>query len=151
MTVIVTTDVPGSRTLLGAGTEMNTLANGNYVSNGTITAAGATDIVVEVAVTPGTVSGNKQLLVFVQVSMDNTNFSTGPTSGTTTTDQVNLKQIGVLPLNTNSTLQRDEWSLKEALGFVPAYAKVIVFNDSGAALAGSGNTVYYQLYNSNSQ
>src|SRR4051812_38819124 len=111
MTAIVTTDVPGSRTLLGAGTEMNSLANVTYVNNGTITAAGATDIVVEVAVTPGTVSGNKQVLVFAQLSEDNTNFTTGPSSGTTTTDQVNLKQIGVIPANTNATLQRDMFSL----------------------------------------
>lgn len=137
----------GSRTSLTTSA-LNSLASATYVSAGTIdvSATDPVDVIVEVEATPGTVSGNKQVLAFVQVSMDNTNFSTGPTSGTTTTDEPNLKYLGALPCNTNSTLQRNAFSVSAALGFVPPYFKVIIKNDTGAALAASGHAVYYTAY-----
>lgn len=145
------TAIAGTRTTLTTSA-LNSLASATYVSAGTIdvTAIDPIDAVVEVEATPGTVSGNKQLLVFVQVSFDNTNFSTGPVSGNTATDEPNLRQIGSLPLNTNSTLQRGAFSVMSALGYVPPYFKVIVKNDSGAALAASGHAVYHTSYTGNS-
>lgn len=137
----------GTRTTLTT-TALNSLASATYVSAGTIdvSATDPVDVVIEVEVTPGTVSGNKQAAVFIKESFDNTNFSTGPETGTTTTDEANLKFIGVLPLNTNSTLQRKAFSIRTALGYVPPYMKPIIKNDSGAAFAGSGNAVYYTSY-----
>ena len=38
------------------------------------------DVLVEVTTTPGTVSGNKQLMVFAKISPDGTNFTSGPES-----------------------------------------------------------------------
>lgn len=146
----VITAIAGTRTTLTT-IALNSLAASTYVSAGTIdvTAIDPIDTVVEVEATPGTVAGNKQLVVFVQVSFDNTNFSTGPTSGTTATDEPNLRFLGALPLNTNSTLQRGAFSIMSALGYVPPYFKIIVKNDSGAALAASGHAVYHTSYTGN--
>lgn len=140
----------GSRTTLTTSA-LNSLASATYVSAGTIdvSATDPVDVVVEVEATPGTVSGNKQAVVFLKSSFDNTNFTTGPESGTTTTDEPDLLLLGALPLNTNSTLQRKAFSVAGALGYVPPYFKVIVKNDSGAALAASGHAVYYTTYVAN--
>lgn len=134
----------GSRTTLTTSA-LNSLASATYVSAGTINVSSSdpVDYVVEVEVTPGTVSSNKQVVVFAKVSFDNTNFSTGPESSTTTTDEPNLRFIGTVPCNTNSTLQRNAFSIASALGFVPPYCKIIVKNETGASLAASGHGVYY--------
>lgn len=141
--------IQGTRTQLsGAAAAMNSLANVTYVTLGTIThnSGGKVplDCIVELTVTPGTVAGNKQVILYAQTSLDGTNFSTGPTSGTTTTDETNLLWIGAIPLNTNATLQRKTFSLAAAMpGWVLPYAtKLILKNDSGAALASSGNDLY---------
>ena len=137
--------VVGSRTSLTT-TALNSLASATFVSAGTIThnTNQPIDVLIEVTATPGTVSGNKQLVVFAKVSLDGTNYSTGPESGTTTTDEPDLYYVGTVPLNTNSTAQTKTFSLASALGGVLPYAsKIIVKNDSGAALAASGNSVYY--------
>ncbi len=133
-------------------TGFNSLASATYVTTSAVdlSAVDPIDVVVEVEATPGTVAGNKQVLVFAQVSMDGTNYSTGPTSGTTATDEPNLRFLGSLPVNTNSTLQRGAFSVVSALGYVPPFFKVVLKNDSGAALAASGNAVYYTSYTGNS-
>lgn len=137
------TSVVGTRTSLTTSA-LNSLASATYVNAGTITFNGTDPLgaLLEVAATPGTVSGNKQLVVFAQESLDGTNFMTGPTSGTTTTDEPNLRFLGVLPVNTNSTAQTTVIRYPEP---IPYAAKIIVKNDSGAALAASGHSVYYSL------
>lgn len=144
------TAVWGTRTTL-TSTALNSLASATYVSAGTInlTTPDPLDVAIEVEATPGTVSGNKQLAVFAKVSFDGTDYSTGPESGTTTTDEPNLYFLGTLPLNTNSTLQRKSFSVLSALGFVPPYLKIIVKNESGAALAASGHKVSYTTLTGN--
>lgn len=139
------TSVVGTRTSLTTSA-LNSLASATYVVAGTLThnTNKPLDVLVEVAVTPGTVSGNKQAVVFAQRSLDGTNFETGPTSGTTTTDEPDLTFVGTVPLNTNSTAQTKVFSLAAAYGGPLPYAsKIIVKNDSGAAFAGSGHSVYY--------
>lgn len=137
----------GSRTSLTTSA-LNSLASATYVSAGVIdvSAVDPLDVVVEVEATPGTVAGNKQLVVFARVSMNGTNYSTGPVSGTTATDEPNLKFLGTVPLNTNATLQRNALSVVSALGYVPPYMEIVVKNDSGAALASSGHAVNYTSY-----
>lgn len=138
----------GTRTQLsGAAAALNSLASATYVTLGTIThnssGKAPLDCLVELTATPGTVASNKQLVLFAQASLDGTNFSTGPTSGTTTTDEADLVFIGALPLGTSATLQRKVFSLALAFGGVLPYAtKLIAKNDSGAALASSGNDLY---------
>ena len=137
--------VVGTRTALTTSA-LNSLASATFVSAGTIThnTNQPLDVLVEVTATPGTVSGNKQLVVFAKISLDGTNFTSGPESGTTTTDEPDLFFVGTVPLNTNSTAQTKTFSLAAAYGGVLPYAsKIIVKNDSGAALNASGGSVYY--------
>jgi hypothetical protein len=132
-----------TRTNLGS---LGTLANATYINAGTITFNTNKPIAhfLEVSATPGTVSGNKQLVVFAQKSLDGTNFETGPTSGTTTTDEPVLTLIGVVPMPSNSTLQRKIFDLSQAFGTLPYACKIICKNDSGAALA-SGSVEYSEV------
>lgn len=120
---------------------LSTLASATYCVSSTITHStnDPLDVFVDVTVTPGTVAGNKQLLIFAQASLDGTNFSTGPTSGTTTTDEPGLYFVGTLPLNTNATAQRKVFALAAAFGgSLPIASRLVFKNDSGAAFtAGS--------------
>ncbi len=125
---------------------MDSLGSATYVSCGTLTFAtnDPLDVLIECKVTPGTVSSNKQLVIFAQRSLDGTNFETGPTSGTTTTDEPDLTFVGVVPCNTNSTAQTKVFSLAAAFsGTLPHSCKIIAKNETGAALAASGHSVYY--------
>lgn len=128
--------VVGTRTSVTV-TGLGTLASATYVQSAAVnlTTNQPVDVLVELAATPGTVAGNKQALLFATASIDaDTNYSTGPTSSTTATDEPNLVLIGVLPLATNATLQRKIFSLAAAFGGVlPKYVKFVVKNDSGAA------------------
>lgn len=137
----------GSRTLL-TNSALNSLASANYVSAGIVdvSAADPLDVVVEVEVTPGTVAGNKQVAVFAKVSLDGTNYSTGPETGSSSTDEANLKFLGAVPCATNALLQRQSFSVVAALGFVPPYINIVVKNDTGSALASSGHSVNYAVY-----
>ncbi len=138
------TQTVGTRTNLGS---LGTLATGTYLNVGTITfnTDNPVECLLEVSVTPGSVSGNKQLVVFAQKSLDGTNFETGPTSGTSTTDEPNLTFIGTVSLATNATLQRTVFSLSMIFGGVlPSAAKIIVKNDSGAAIS-SGSVEYSKV------
>lgn len=129
--------------LSGAAAALNSLASGTYVVLGTITHTtnDPLECKVELKVTPGTVSSNKRVVLFAQASLDGTNFETGPTSGTTTTDEPNLRYVGELPLNTNSTAQTGIYDLSGAYpsGALPYATKLIAKNETGAALASSGN------------
>ena len=137
--------VVGSRTSLTTSA-LNSLASATFVSAGTIThnTNQPLDVLVEVTATPGTVSGNKQLLVYAKASLDGSNQTTGPETGTTVTDEPNLYYVGTLLLNTNSTTQTKVFSLAAAYGGLLPYAsEIVVRNDSGAALNASGGSVYY--------
>ena len=137
--------VVGSRTSLTTSA-LDSLASATFVSAGTIThnTNQPLDVLLEVTATPGTVSGNKQLLVYAKASLDGTNQTTGPETGTTVTDEPNLYFVGALPLNTNSTTQTKVFSLAAAYGGLLPYAsEIVVRNDSGAALNASGGSVYY--------
>jgi hypothetical protein len=138
----------GARTQIsGAAAALANLASTAFGTIGTIThnSAGKAplDCLVELSVTPGTVAGNKQAILYAQASLDGTNFSSGPASGAVATDEANLIFIGVLPLGTNAALQSRVFSLAAAFGGVLPYAtRLIVKNDSGAALAASGHDAY---------
>lgn len=137
--------VVGSRTSLTTSA-LNSLASATFVSAGTIThnTNQPIDVLLEVTATPGTVSGNKQLLVYAKASLDGSNQTTGPETGTAVTDEPNLYYVGTLPLNTNSTTQTKVFSLAAAYGGLLPYAsEIVVRNDSGAALNASGGSVYY--------
>lgn len=125
---------------------LSSLASANYVASSAVdvSAIDPLDVIIEVAAvcTSTTPSGNKRVQVFVQTSLDGTNFSTGPTSGSTTTDEPDLYLIGNLPCNAASTTHRKAFSIFAALGFVPPHLKVVCKNDLGTALS-TGCTAHY--------
>jgi hypothetical protein len=130
------TQTVGSRTALTV-TGLSTLASATYVASATYTpnTNKPLDVVVELDLaTTNTPAGNKQCVVFIQESLDGTNFRSGPTSGTTTTDELNLKQLGVVPMNSVTTTQIATFSVAQVLGYCPFAFKVVVKNDLGVAL-----------------
>lgn len=113
---------------------MSTLASATYIASSAIdlSATIPVDVTIEVECLPSTTTtGNKQLKVFVQTSLDNTNFTTGPVSGTTITDEADLIFIGSVPCGTTAT-HRGMFSLRGVP--VARYIKIVVFNDMGIAL-----------------
>lgn len=95
------------------------------------------DVVVELHVaTTNTPAGNQQLVVFLQESLDGTNFRSGPTSGTTTTNEPNLLFLGAIPMRSASTTHVATYSIMQALGYVPHTFRIVVRNDLGVALTG---------------
>lgn len=135
--------VVGTRTALTV-TGLSTLANTTYVVSSAYncTTNQPLDAIVEIAVatTNTPLAYNKQVLAFVIESLDNTNYRSGPTSGTTTTDEPNLKFLGAVPVNSTSTTEMATFSIVQALGYVPAYFKVVIKNETGLTL--TSGTVY---------
>lgn len=136
--------VSGTRTALTV-TGLGTLASGTYVASSVYNATTnqPLDVMVEVSVaTTNVVAGNKQCLVFAQASYDNANFQSGPTSGTTTTDEPDLTFLGAVPMNTSTTTHTKAFSVAAAYGGnLPPYFKIVIKNDVGVALtSGSVNT-----------
>jgi PPE-repeat protein len=128
--------IVGARTSLNA-TGLATLASATYVASDAYDcqATDPADVLLEVALaTTNTPTGNQQALVFVQASLDGTNFESGPTSGTTTTDEPDLSFVGVVPMRTATNTHRKIFSLAAALGYVPADFRVVIRNDLGVAL-----------------
>lgn len=120
-----------SSSLLSIGT----LAAGTYAGSSAIdlSATLPLDRTFEVTATPGSApGGNKKLDVFVKLSLDNSNWSTGPESGTTTTNEPDLHFLGSVPLNDTSAHTK-----MFSLSGVPVarYMKLVVKNDAGVALS----------------
>lgn len=130
------TQTVGTRTSLTV-TGLATLATATYaVSAGYVANTNKPlDVIVEVDVaTTNTPAGNKQLVVFVKESLDGTNFRSGPETGTTVTDEPNLRFLGTIPMNTASVTQIGTFSVAQALGYCPHTFKIVVKNDLGVAL-----------------
>jgi len=131
--------IVGTRTSLPfTSTSLSALAAATYVQNTTAYDCSANqpeDVVVEVDVaTTNTPAGNKQVVVFIQESLDGTNYRSGPTSGTSATREGNLRLLGVIPVTTASTTEIGMFNVLQALGYVPQKFFVVVKNDLGVAL-----------------
>jgi hypothetical protein len=132
--------IVGSRTSLAYNsTDLSTLASATYVQNTTAydcTTNQPIDVIVEVDVaTTNTPASLKQVQVFIRESLDGTNYRSGPTSGTTTTREPNLRSMGPpIPLTTASTTEIGLFSVKDALGYVPAKFFIVIKNEVGVAL-----------------
>jgi len=123
---------------------LGTLASATYIASAALdlTAAIPLDKTIQVECLPSTTpTGNKQLVVFAKLSLDNSNFGTGPESGTTITDELDLHWIGTVPCN-SATTHRKFFSL--AALPVARYMKIIVKNDMGVALT-SGNVYWADI------
>jgi len=131
--------IVGTRTSLPfTTTSLSTLQSATYVQNTTAYDCSTNDpldVIVELDVaTTDTPSGNKQVVVFLQESLDGTNYRSGPTSGTATTREPNLLQLGVVPLTTASTTEIATFSVAQALGYVPLKFFIVVKNELDVAL-----------------
>ena len=128
----------GQGTRSSAVLALGTLASATYVTSSAID-LGTTipyDVTFEVeANANGSPSGNKQLLLFAKLSLDNTNWGSGPESGTTATEEADLHFIGALPMNDTND-HRKFFSLQGLP--VARYIKLVAKNDLGVALT-SGN------------
>jgi hypothetical protein len=130
--------VAGTKTSL-TSSSLATLASATYCVSSTYnnTTNSPVDLIVEVtAATTNTPAGNKQLAVFAQASYDaGTTWQTGPTSGTTTTDEPLLTFLGVLPIQTASVTETKAFPVAPAYcGNLPPYMRIVVKNDLGVAL-----------------
>ena len=134
----MTTHTLAQGTRSSAVLALGTLASGTYVCSSAID-LGATipiDVTFEMECNPnGTPSGNKQMVLFAKFSLDNTNWGTGPESGTTTTEEDDLHLIGVM-----STVDTNDHRKFFSLDGLPVarYLKLVAKNDLGVALT-SGN------------
>ncbi len=130
MAAIVHTLAQGTRTssLLSLGT----LANGTYVT-ATAVDLGATIppfFTLQAECDPnGTPSGNKQLVIFLKWSLDGTNYTSGPESGTTVTEEADLHWVGTMPTNDTNTHRKEFVVYPKG-----RYFKIVVKNDMGVAL-----------------
>lgn len=131
-----TTYAQGARS--SAVLALGTLASATYVTSSAIDLGTAIpyDVTFEVeANANGSPSGNKQLVLFAKFSLDNSNWGSGPESGTTTTEEPDLHWIGTLPMNDTND-HRKFFSLSGMP--IARYMKLVAKNDLGVALT-SGN------------
>jgi hypothetical protein len=94
------------------------------------------DVLIDVQIntTNAITTGNKQLVIFAQASLDGTNFTSGPTTGNTATDEADLYFVGVLPVNQAGT-HRKIFSLAAAYGgTLPHTSRLVFKNDIGVAI-----------------
>ena len=121
----------GLRTALTFST-LPALGNGAYGTSSTKdnTANAPVDLLVELSITPGTVSGGKQALLYALASLDGTNFQTGANAA----DAAVMTPIGVLSLPSAGVKQTKHFPVALQYGGVlPPYLQFVVLNDSGAA------------------
>lgn len=131
----VFTQAQGTR---ASALSLGTLASAAYIIGSAID-LGATiplDVTFEVECVPnGTPTGNKQLILFAQLSLDGANYGTG---GTSANDEAQLHWIGTLPTYTTAVAHRKFFSLQGLP--VARYIKLVAKNDMGVAL--TSGTVY---------
>jgi hypothetical protein len=124
----------GTRT--SAVLALGTLAAATYVTSSAVDLGADVPIFItfEVECNPnGTPSGNKQLVLFIKWSLDNTNFGSGPESGTTATEEADLDFVGSMPTNDTNDHRKFFVCYPKA-----RYFKLVGKNDLGVALT-SGN------------
>jgi hypothetical protein len=117
-------------------TGLSTLAAATYVTSAQYSNVNQqSDLLAELAITPGTTAGNQQAVLFAQASYDGgTTWQSGPGSGTTATDEPNLTQLGTLSLKTAAGAQDRTFSVAAAFGgILPPMVRFVVKNDSGVA------------------
>lgn len=135
--------VQGTRTALTV-TGLATLAAGTFVASSAYNAStnDPLEVLVEVALaTTNTPSDPFKVDVFIQASLDGTNFTSGPTSGTDTTDIADLHYLGSVPMSSATTTHRKVFPVSPLFGGVlPAQFKVVLLNNIGVAL--TSGTVY---------
>jgi len=122
-------------------TGLSSLTSGSYATSNTYdsTTIKPADVLIELAVTTGTVSTPKQALLFLITSGDGTNFSDSANEG-------NMILLGPLSTPNSTTAYRSrEFSVAAACGgSVPNHWKIVVKNDGGGTYT-AGTVTYRDL------
>jgi hypothetical protein len=137
----------GTKTALTSAS-LGTLASANYCvsSNYSPGTNDPLDLVIEAVIgTTNTPTGNKQAVIFAQASYDGgTTWQSGPTSGTTTTDEPDLTFLGTVPVSASGTHVKSFAVAAAYGGIVPPMVRIVVKNDLGVALTtGTLATIEY--------
>lgn len=115
---------------------LNSLASGSGATSSAIAQSTdlALDALVEILVTTGTVGTNPNVAVYAIPSLDGTNYG----------DVTNAPLIGTINTPSNATPYRKSMPVAVQFGgSLPPSYKIYVVNNTGAALAGSGNSGQY--------
>lgn len=114
----------------------------------------ALDVQVQGKVTVGNVSGNKQILFYIAGSFDGgttyslengTNAIGASDAAFTRADPSGKAPAYILPVPSNSIDYSFDFSVAQTFGgSMPDHWTLVVFNDSGASLSGSGNSAWYK-------
>jgi hypothetical protein len=115
---------------------LNSLASGGNATSTAIAQSTdlALDVLVEIAVTTGTVGTNPNVAVYAIPSLDGTNYG----------DVTNAPLIGTISTPSSATPYRKSMPVAVQFGgSLPPSYKIYVVNNTGAALAGSGNSGQY--------
>lgn len=138
----------GSGASLSFTAALNSLAAGNYTTSAVIdnTSVKPLDLLVTINLVAGaSVSGNKLVSIFAICSPDGTNFDTGNSGATDNSRDAMMKLIDTIPTNNASEALQRSVNIAQAFnGILPPYLKLVIKNDSGAALASSGNAAVYR-------
>lgn len=122
----------------------NSLASGSYASLGVIdfTTAPPHECFVEVSLqASAATSGNKQVVLFIRDSIDGTNFSVAPSA----TDEANTRFLGTVSLPDTTARRSIAFPVSPLFGgALPQKVEIYAKNDSGVALAASGQTGQYR-------
>ena len=131
----------GTTTALGGNA--NSATNGTYTSLGVI-AFGATPpnlCFLEVSLQATGTTGNQQCLIYARTRLDGTNFSDAPSSATLT----NAVRVGSIQLANSSAHRTRAIELSQFFGGgLPPEIEIYIFNDTGAALASTGQVGQYR-------
>lgn len=139
------------------------LASATSRSSAAVTSDTSTNLVdyqlaVSVLTTSTAPSGNKQVIVYAYTSNDGTVFDggSGVTDNVDGTDKAltaigsptNLRQLGTVQLNqgANAVTITKNFSLAQALGFVPKKWGIVLYNDAGTALGATVNVTATPVY-----
>ena len=127
------TQAQGTRTLIFS---IGTLGSGYFNVSPAIDLGPSIplDVTLEVEVsTSGAPTGNKQVVLYAKLSLDNVNFGSGPeVVGVDATNEADLHWIGTLPCN-DTNMHRKMFSLQGLP--VARYLKLVAKNETGMTLA----------------
>lgn len=149
-----TTTTYGTRTEYGTDSNLNSLASAATKPIGAIdnSSTGACGFLIDytIVLASSSVSSTGTISFFLMTSGDGTNYTDG-ISPTASTDQTSgmknaaMKLVHTAIANANSQTCRDSFELPRT--FAPKYHTLLIQNNSGAALASSGHSVYYTPIN----
>lgn len=122
----------------------NSLANAAFASLGVIDFGSAPPhlcwlhIAAQASATP---TGSKAVYIYARSSLDGTNYSDSGVAA----NELNLRRIGTISLTDTSAHTSAAWEIASAFGGgLPPKVEILVKNDTGVALAASGNTGAYR-------